>query len=31
VGIIMARKGVDANQARERLAAAGGFLSVVLD
>ena len=31
VGIVMARKGVSASTARELLAAAGGFLSVVLD
>lgn len=31
VGIVMARKGVDASTARELLAAAGGFLGVVLD
>ena len=31
VGIVMARKGVDADEARARLDAAGGFLSVVLD
>ncbi|WP_309718568.1 N-acetylmuramic acid 6-phosphate etherase [Armatimonas sp.] len=31
VGIVMARKDVDASTARELLAAAGGFLGVVLD
>lgn len=31
VGIVMARKGVDANQARALLASADGFLSVVLN
>jgi N-acetylmuramic acid 6-phosphate etherase len=31
LAIVMARKGVDADEAREMLTAAGGFLSVVLE